>query len=80
MLNFYIHATLLMRNDGHRYFHRFCGVSKTTMWHSHQISVTISVMFPNSRMVMIVLRQSLHGVFSDGHVFGLFVLLPAAVV
>ena len=29
---------------------------------------------------MILLRRSLHGVVSDGHVFGLFVLLPAEVL
>ena len=40
----------------------------------------LSLMLPYSRRVMIVLRWSLHGVFSDGRVFGLFVPLPPAVL
>ena len=50
------------------------------MWHSHQASVNFSLMFPYSRRVMIVLRRPLYGVVSDGHVFGLFVPLPPAVL
>ena len=41
---------------------------------------TLSLMFPYSRRVMIVLRWSLDGVVSDGHVFGLLVPLPTAVL
>ena len=38
----------------------------------------LSLMFPYSRRVMIVLRRSLYGVVSDGRVLGLYVpLLPA---
>ena len=38
----------------------------------------LSLMFPHSRRVMIVLRRSLYGVVSEGRVLGLFVpLLPA---
>ena len=41
---------------------------------------TLSLMFPYSRRVMIVLRRSLYGIVSDGHVFGLFVPRPKAVL
>ena len=40
----------------------------------------LSLMFPYSRRVMIVLRRSLYGVVSDGRVLGLFVPLPKAVL
>ena len=40
----------------------------------------LSLMFPHSRRVMIVLRQSLYGVVSDGRVLGLLVPLPPAVL
>ena len=40
----------------------------------------LSLMFPHSRRVMIVLRGSLYGVISDGRVLGLFVPLPPAVL
>ena len=40
----------------------------------------LSLMFPYSRRTMIVLRRSQYGVVSDGHVFGLFVPLPSAVL
>ena len=40
----------------------------------------LSLMFPHSRKEMIVLRQSLYGVVSDGRVLGLFVPLPPAVL
>ena len=39
----------------------------------------LSLIFPYSRRVMIVLRRSLYGVVSDGRVLGLFVPLPPAV-
>ena len=40
----------------------------------------LSLMFPYSRWLMIVLTRSLYGVVSDGRVLGLFVLLPPAVL
>ena len=40
----------------------------------------LSLMFPYSRGVMIVLRRSLYVVVSDGRVLGLFVPLPPAVL
>ena len=40
----------------------------------------LSLMFPYSRRVMIVLRRSLYGVVSEGRVLGLFVPLPPAVL
>ena len=40
----------------------------------------LSLMFPYSRRVMIVLRQSLYGVVSDGRVLSLFVPLPPAIL
>ena len=38
----------------------------------------LSLMFPYSRKVMLVLRRSLYGVVSDGRVLGLYVPLPPA--
>ena len=40
----------------------------------------LSLMFPYSRRVIIVLRRSLYGDVSDGRVLGLFVPLPPAVL
>ena len=40
----------------------------------------ISLMFPHSRRVMIVLRRSVYGVVSDGRILVLFVPLPQAVL
>ena len=40
----------------------------------------LSLMFPHSRRLMIVLRQSLYGVVSEGRVLGLFVPLPPALL
>ena len=40
----------------------------------------LSLMFPYSRRVMIVLRRSLYGVVPDGRVLGLFVPLPPAIL
>ena len=40
----------------------------------------LTLMFPYSRRVMIVLRRSLYGVVSDGRVLGLFVPFPPAVL
>ena len=37
----------------------------------------LSLMFPYSRRVLIVLRRSLYGVVSDGRVLGLFIPLPS---
>ena len=39
----------------------------------------LSLMFPYSRRVMIVLRRSLYGVVSDVRVLGLLVPLPPAI-
>ena len=40
----------------------------------------LSLIFHYKRRVMTVQRWSLHGVVSDGHIFGLFVSLPPAVL
>ena len=40
----------------------------------------LSLRFPYSRRVIIVLRRSLYGVVSDGRVLGLFVPLPPPVL
>ena len=40
----------------------------------------LSLLFPYSRTVMIVLRRSLYGVVSDGRVLGLFVPLSPALL
>ena len=50
------------------------------MGHSRQASATTFPHVSYSRRVMIVLRRSLYGVVSDGHVLGLLVPLPPAVV
>ena len=72
ILKLFIHAPLLMRDDVRWYFPGLCGVSETTMWHSHQALWTLSLMFPSSQRVMLVRRWSLHGVVSDGHVFAFY--------
>ena len=41
---------------------------------------TLSLMFPYSQRMMIVLRRPLHSVVSDRNVLGIFVPLPAAVL
>ena len=41
---------------------------------------TLSLMFPYSRRVMIMLRRSLYGVVYDGRVLGIYVPLPPAVL
>ena len=50
------------------------------MGHSRQDPRPLSLLFPHSQRVMIVLRRSLYGVVSDGRVLGLFVPLPPAVL
>ena len=50
------------------------------MWHSRQASVNLSLMFPYSRRMMIVLRWPLHSVVSDRNVLGIFVPLSPAVL
>ena len=50
------------------------------MGHSRQASRPLSLMFPYSRRVMIVLRRSLYGAVSDGRVLGHFVPLPTGVL
>ena len=40
----------------------------------------LSLMFPYSRRVIVVLRRSLYGVVYNGRVLGLFVPLPPAVL
>ena len=58
-----------------------CVVSHCPLWGTLvRLPRPLSLMFPYSRRVMIVLRQSLYGVVSDGRVLGLFVPLPPAVL
>ena len=58
-----------------------CGVSQRPLWGTLvRLPRPLSLMFPYSRRVMIVLRRSLYGVVSDGRVLGLFVPLPTAVL
>ena len=58
-----------------------CVVSQTPLYGTLvRLSRTLSLMFPYSRRVMIVLRRSLYGVVSDGRVLGLLVPLPPAVL
>ena len=58
-----------------------CVVSQRPLWGTLvRPPRKFSLMFPYLRRVMIVLRQSLYGVVSDGRVLGLFVPLPPAVL
>ena len=58
-----------------------CVVSQRPLWGTLvRLLRPLSLMFPTSRIVMIVLRWSLYGVVSDGRVLGLFVPLPPAVL
>ena len=57
-----------------------CVVSQRPLWGTLvRLLCTLSLMFPYSRRVMIVLRRSLYSVVSDGRFMGLFVPLPQAV-
>ena len=58
-----------------------CVGSQRSLWGTLvRLPRPLSLMFPYSRRVMVVLRRSLYGVVSDGYVFGLFVPLPPAVL
>ena len=58
-----------------------CVLSHRPLWGTLvRLPRPLSLMFPYSRRVMIVLRRSLYGVVSDGRVLGLFVPLPPAVL
>ena len=58
-----------------------CVVSQRPLWGTLvRLPRPLSLMFPYSRRVMIVLRWSLYVVVSDGRVLGLFVSLPPAVL
>ena len=57
-----------------------CVLSQRPLWDTLvRVPRQLSLMFPSSRRVMIVLRLSLYGVVSDGRVLGIFVPLPPAV-
>ena len=58
-----------------------CVVSQRPLCGTHvRVPRPLSLMFPYSRRMMIVLRRSLYGAVSDGHIFGLFVPLPPTVM
>ena len=58
-----------------------CVVSQRPLWGTLvRLPRPLSLMFPYSRRVIIVLRRSLYGVVCDGRVLGLFVPLPPAVL
>ena len=58
-----------------------CVVSQRPLWGTLvRLPRPLSLNFPYSRRVKIVLRRSLYGVVSDGRVLGLFVPLPGAVL
>ena len=58
-----------------------CGGSRRSLWGTLiRLPRPLSLMFPYSRRVMIVLRRSLYGVVSDRRVLGLSVPLPPAVL
>ena len=59
----------------------YCVVSQRPLWGTLvSLPRPLSLMFPCSRRVMIVLRRSLYGVVSAGRVLGLCVPLPPAVL
>ena len=63
------------------YISQDCVVSQRPLWGALvRLLRPLSLMFPYSRRVMIVLRRSLYGVVSDGRVLGLFVPLTLAVL
>ena len=76
ILNLFIHAPLLMRDDVHSYFPGLCGFSETNMWDSRHTSGPLSLMFSNSQRVIIELRRSLYSAVSDRLFLVLFVPLP----
>ena len=80
ILNIFVHAPLLKGDDVRYYFPGLCGVSETTKCQTGSLLRPISLMFPYSRRVMIVLRRCLYCAVSDGYVFGLFVPLPPVVL
>ena len=58
-----------------------CGGSQRPVWGTLiRLPRPLSLMFPYSRGVMIVLRWSLNSVVSDRNVLGLFVPFPPAVL
>ena len=58
-----------------------CVVSRRPLWGTvARLPRPLSLMFPHSLRVMIVLRRSLYGVVSDGRVLELFVPLPPGVL
>ena len=58
-----------------------CVVSQRPLWDTlFRLPGPLSLMFPYSRRVMIVLRLALHGIVSDGLAFGLFIPLPPPVL
>ena len=80
ILNLFIHARLLtemMIVD----ISLDCVVSQRPLCGTHiRLPRPLSLMFPYSRRVRIVLRRSLYGAVSGGHVLGLLVPLPPAVL
>ena len=73
----FIHAPLLMRAEARWYFPGLCGVPETTIWHSRQASANtfppVSLFTKDDDRAKTVPVECL----LDGHVFGLFVPLPA---
>ena len=58
-----------------------CVWSQRPLWGTLvRIPRPLPLMYPYSLRVMIVLRRSMYGVFSDGRALGLFVPLPPAVL
>ena len=58
-----------------------CVGSQRPLWGTLlRLQRPLSLMFPYSRSLMIVLRRYLYVVVSDGRVLGLFVPLPPAVL
>ena len=58
-----------------------CVVSQRPLYGTFvRVPRPLSLMFPYSPRMVIVLRRSRYCGFSDGHVYGLFVLLPPPVL
>ena len=80
ILNLFIHAPLFTRDDVLD-ISLDCALSQIPPGGTVvRLPRPLSLMFPYSRRVMIVLRWSLDGVVSEGHVLGLFIPFPPAVL
>ena len=79
-LNFFIYTPLFKWDDIRWYFPGLCGSQRPLCGTLVRLPWSLSLMFPYSRTMMIVLRRPLHSVVSDRNGLGIFVPLPPAVL